>query len=303
MQEMPIRVRRFVPSDQSQCRAVILEGLAEHFGFIDESRNPDLNDIQGSYLAVGNDFYVALVGGQVVGTVGLLFEPGRARIVRMSVAKLHRKQGIATALLNKCMAAARKGGLPELVAFTEPHWSDAVGFYTASGFKQLGMDEEDIHLGLRVTEIQLNALERTVLTMILAGDDPVLATLRAQFEVAIITEREYTGHGFFTDFSVADTAPRTSPPGFVVSDVFGTITEKNTQVGFLLFVRDGVPMMLEGFTYRTDEWSVDAQLVEAYYMRTDHPLTIGQIQMLHRCAVRDIEQLRASWRGLASPPP
>jgi hypothetical protein len=29
----------------------ILNGLAEHFGSIDESRNPDLDDIEKSYLA------------------------------------------------------------------------------------------------------------------------------------------------------------------------------------------------------------------------------------------------------------
>ena len=145
---MSVHVRGFNGRDQSECRQVILNGLAEHFGCIDESRNPDLDDIEKSYLTAGNDFYVAECDGYVIGTVGLLFEAGRARIVRMSVAKSHRKQGVATALLDKCIAVAKDRGLPEIVALTEPHWSNAVGFYTACGFEQFGRDDEDIHLRL-----------------------------------------------------------------------------------------------------------------------------------------------------------
>jgi N-acetylglutamate synthase-like GNAT family acetyltransferase len=145
---MTFVVRRFASPDQPACRAIILAGLAEHFGFIDQSRNPDLNNIGQSYVASGNDFFVAEGDGEIVGTAGLLFEPGRARIVRMSVAGTHRKRGIATALLHQCIRRAKEAGLPEIVAFTEPHWADAVGFYLASGFEQFGRDDEDIYLRL-----------------------------------------------------------------------------------------------------------------------------------------------------------
>jgi GNAT superfamily N-acetyltransferase len=129
-------------------RRIILSGLGEHFGAIDETRNPDLDDIAQSYLSRGHDFYVAELDGQVVGTVGLLSEPSRARIVRMSVTRKNRQQGIATALLKKCIEMARERGVSDIVALTEPHWSDAVGFYLASGFEQYGSDADDIHLRL-----------------------------------------------------------------------------------------------------------------------------------------------------------
>ena len=145
---MAALVRRFEPSHQTQCRQLILSGLGEHFGFIDDSRNPDLHDIAQSYLSNGLDFDVAERDGQVVGTVGLLFDPGPARIVRLSVARAHRQQGIATALLKKCIERARERGVTDMVAFTEPHWSDAVGFYLALGFVKYGGDAEDIHLRL-----------------------------------------------------------------------------------------------------------------------------------------------------------
>ena len=40
-----IVVRRFAPADQDAARRLILEGLGAHFGSIDESLNPDLDDI------------------------------------------------------------------------------------------------------------------------------------------------------------------------------------------------------------------------------------------------------------------
>jgi len=42
-------VRRFDPSDQEHARALILEGLKEHWGQIDPSLNRDLDDIAVTY--------------------------------------------------------------------------------------------------------------------------------------------------------------------------------------------------------------------------------------------------------------
>ena len=96
----------------------MLEGLREHFGFIDQSLNPDLKDIEVSFIASGHNFFVADQNGQIVGTVGLLYESGRARIVRMSVLKEYRKSGIASVLLATCIEAAKAEGFAEIVAFT-----------------------------------------------------------------------------------------------------------------------------------------------------------------------------------------
>jgi N-acetylglutamate synthase-like GNAT family acetyltransferase len=126
----------------------VLQGLGEHFGFADPSLNPDLHDIHAAFIAEGHEFFVAEHTGNVIGTVGLLFETEGARIVRMSVLKNFRKTGIASALLYQCIEATRSRGIGELVAFTEPHWLDAVGFYTSRGFRQYGHDDIDIHLRL-----------------------------------------------------------------------------------------------------------------------------------------------------------
>ncbi len=158
--DMLATIRRFDPKDQAEVRMVVLEGLREHFGFLDPSLNPDLEDIQASFITKGDEFYVAENDGRIVGTVGLLFGEGRARIVRMSVAKDHRKRGIATALLRQCIESAAQRGFREIWAYTQPEWPDAVSFYSGSGFEQLGRDEIDLHLRLPLPERRFRGADR-----------------------------------------------------------------------------------------------------------------------------------------------
>ncbi|MGZ3678106.1 MAG: hypothetical protein ACXWQR_06005 [Ktedonobacterales bacterium] len=61
-----LSIRPFVQGDQTIVRRLILGGLGEHFGFIDEARNPDLDDISLHYLAAGDCFIVAECGCEIV---------------------------------------------------------------------------------------------------------------------------------------------------------------------------------------------------------------------------------------------
>ena len=61
-----LEIRPFQPSDQAIAKQLILEGLAEHWGTLDPTLNPDLNDIAQSYTE-GN-FIVALLDGHIIGT-------------------------------------------------------------------------------------------------------------------------------------------------------------------------------------------------------------------------------------------
>jgi len=80
-------------------RRLILTGLGEHFGWIDETRNPDLDDIAAHYTERGHTFVVAEMHGEIVGAAALKTEDETTgRIVRMSVAQSHRRQGIGRAL-------------------------------------------------------------------------------------------------------------------------------------------------------------------------------------------------------------
>lgn len=142
-------VRRVHPADQDAVRRLILQGLGEHFGFVDETLNPDLEDIQRTYVDAGGAFFVAEEDGEIVGAGCLLYESEtEGRIVRMSTAGTHRRKGVASQILRALIGEGKRRGLKSIIIATEPHWSDAVGFYRNNGFVQYGADDVDIWMRL-----------------------------------------------------------------------------------------------------------------------------------------------------------
>ena len=143
--EPSIQIRLFRKTDQRAARELIESGLGEHFGHIDFDANPDLADIHASYVAPGHAFFVAELEGQLVGTTGMRIEGAAGQLVRVSVSKPNRRRGVATELLRHCMAHARRRQLSALIAYTQPEWPDAMGFYLRNGFSVYGRDAIDIH--------------------------------------------------------------------------------------------------------------------------------------------------------------
>ncbi len=88
-------IRPFEPCDQSAARQLILAGLGEHFGYLDESLNPDLDDIMADYITQGRVFVVVMTDEELVGTGALKIKHGQVgQLVRMSVRREHRRRGI-----------------------------------------------------------------------------------------------------------------------------------------------------------------------------------------------------------------
>ncbi len=90
-------LRDFRPSDQRGLRRLILEGLRDRWGeAFDASVNPDLNDFVANYLGRGAEIVVIESNGEIIATGTLIADDGiTGRIVRMSVAAAHRRQGLA----------------------------------------------------------------------------------------------------------------------------------------------------------------------------------------------------------------
>lgn len=144
-----VTIRPFAPRDQTAARQLILSGLGEHFGWIDEARNPDLDDIEANYLQRGNVFIVAESGGEIVGTGGLIaVDAHTARIVRISVSRAHRRNGIGRALVTHLLDLARQRGCTRVIVATEPGWDAAISLYTRCGFVEYARDEVDIYFAL-----------------------------------------------------------------------------------------------------------------------------------------------------------
>jgi GNAT superfamily N-acetyltransferase len=126
-------VERYGDGDRDAARAVVLAGLEEHWGSLDPALNRDVDDLGVAYA--DGTVVVARVEGAVVG-VGVIVPagPGEAEVKRMSVLHLHRRRGIATAVLDALVDIAREWGSAAVVLETTTSWTDAVAFYRGSGF-------------------------------------------------------------------------------------------------------------------------------------------------------------------------
>jgi ribosomal protein S18 acetylase RimI-like enzyme len=140
-------IRPFRPEDQAAAKGLILAGLEAHWGFLDPTKNPDLDDITSTYADA--TFLLAWQGGEVVGTGALVHEEeGVGRIVRMSVAAHVRRRGIGTLLLERLCERARAAGYRQLVLETTSTWEETIAFYEGQGFQRVGSWDGDTHFVL-----------------------------------------------------------------------------------------------------------------------------------------------------------
>lgn len=110
----------------------------------------------------------------------------------------------------------------------------------------------------------LTPLENAVIEALLERTGEPFDIIRQQLAHALVTERRFTGVGFFTNFAVATDAPvRRDLPDMTFGDVGAEFPGLQHGAGFLLFVRDGVVCMLEGFTY-DEKWPMNADKFRVY---------------------------------------
>ena len=125
----------------------------------------------------------------------------------------------------------------------------------------------------------LNDLEIAVVSLLLAGDHPVLASLRLQFANARLCERELTGVGFYCYLQIPTEAPSlTDHRDIEVHDVVAQISGLQYGAGFVLFVRDGQIRTLEGFTYGED-WPDEIGGFELAYINKPRVLQFATVEM------------------------
>lgn len=104
------------------------------------------------------------------------------------------------------------------------------------------------------SNIRFEDFEKKVMEKLLEGNDNVLRILHKQFSQVRIKNREFTGVGFFTTFVIPDDVTKLeTQKSFQFGDVDGKINEEN-DVGFILFVKDGVIDFLEGYIYGDEKW-------------------------------------------------
>jgi hypothetical protein len=95
----------------------------------------------------------------------------------------------------------------------------------------------------------LEEFEREVIPALLAGDDPIFETLRQQYAVATVRDREQTPSGFFTYFDVPSSAPSIDRKSLHLDDLQVELTGAATPADLLVHVRNGRLHSFECFVY------------------------------------------------------
>lgn len=101
---------------------------------------PDLLDIAGFYQRNCGNFWVAIHGENVVGTIGLLDIGNRqAALRKMFVAAAYRgaEQGVAKQLLDELLVWSVKQGITEILLGTTDKFVAAHRFYEKNGFTEV----------------------------------------------------------------------------------------------------------------------------------------------------------------------
>ena len=146
-----ITLNAFQPTDQSAVKDLILAGLAEHWGTLDPSKNPDLDDIASSYA--GAVFLVACHLARIIGTGALVPRVnGTAEVVRMSVAADWRRHGIGRMILQALVDRARQNGCQRIILETTETWQEVIAFYLRFGFRITHYKDGDVYFELTLVE-------------------------------------------------------------------------------------------------------------------------------------------------------
>ncbi|MBN2146072.1 MAG: GNAT family N-acetyltransferase [Anaerolineales bacterium] len=142
-----IDIAPFQPADQQAVKELILAGLVEHWGWLDETKNHDLDNIAVTYAQ--GTFLIARKDGQIIGSGALVLRTANtAEILRMSVAKEWRGKGVGTLLLEKLCLEARRLGFHQVILETTAAWSEVVAFYQNFGFQITHYQDGDAYFAL-----------------------------------------------------------------------------------------------------------------------------------------------------------
>ncbi len=144
-----LKIIPFQPENQAPVKSLILNGLEEHWGFLDESKNPDLDNIAVSYAEA--TFLVVWLDDEIVGTGAFIpRSESQVEIVRMSVKKELRRRGIGQQILSELCRRTAQDGYEEVILETTETWQDVIDFYLQYGFEITHYESGDVYFRLKL---------------------------------------------------------------------------------------------------------------------------------------------------------
>jgi N-acetylglutamate synthase-like GNAT family acetyltransferase len=137
-------IRPFAPGYEDRIVGLILPIQREEFGIpITAEEQPDLRAIPAFYQEGSGNFWLALDGEQVIGTIALLDIGNRqAALRKMFVHRDYRgkQAGVAKRLLDTLIAGARQQHIAEIYLGTTAKYLAAHRFYEKHGFIEITRD-------------------------------------------------------------------------------------------------------------------------------------------------------------------
>lgn len=103
---------------------------------------PDLLDIRRCYQQSGGEFWIALSGGRVIGTIGLMRKGAQCAVLKkFFVRKEFRAQKIGLALYNELLEYAKRAGVRHIILDTPSVARVSHRFYERAGFRKISAEE------------------------------------------------------------------------------------------------------------------------------------------------------------------
>lgn len=131
-----LTIRKCQSGDVKAVRELVTSVLNEEFPKEAQAYpTNDLNDILDSYGKLGEAFFVATIGDQVVGTVGIKREDERVALLRrLFVAQDCRRKKVGVQLLERAIDFCREVGYDEVIIKTTSTMDRAVQLCEKRGF-------------------------------------------------------------------------------------------------------------------------------------------------------------------------
>jgi hypothetical protein len=134
--------------------------------------------------------------------------------------------------------------------------------------------------------MKIEQFESQVMAALLAGDDPVLESLRAQFAAATVRDREITATGFVTRYEVPATVAAIERKLLHLDDLQVQLKGAATPADTSVHVHNGRLRSLECFVY-DGSFPTEPEIDAAWYYGTKRYAGITQELMDER----DVEEL------------
>ncbi len=133
-----IKVGRFKSENQEDVKSLISRIMTEEFGdALNAYPMDDLDQVEKSYGALGEAFFVALDSDRVVGTVAIKKEDDRIALLRrLFVSPDFRGRKIGSKLIDAALKFCRDVGYQEIVFKTTSKMTGAILVCQKSGFVQ-----------------------------------------------------------------------------------------------------------------------------------------------------------------------